>query len=126
MNFVWLIPVFLSALLAAAHFLRAGNLLGVAVCLAAPVALAFRKAWVARVVQVALVLMALEWIRTLLGIIAEREAAHDSWKAAAIILISVAAFTAGSALVFLIPALKRRYHLGAYARSAQDEATDGR
>ena len=102
MNFVRLIPVLVSAVLAAAHFLRAGNLVLVLVSLAVPGVLAFRRPWAARLVQAALVLMALEWVRTLLALIAERQAAERSWTAAAVILISVAAVTASSALVFLL------------------------
>jgi len=112
MNFVRLIPVFLSALVAAAHFLRSGNLLGVLVCFVLAAMLSLRQWWVARLVQVALAVMALEWLRTLLVIIAERQQQQRSWTAAAIILICVAAFTAASALVFLSKPLRRRYHLG--------------
>ena len=112
MNFVRLAPVFLSAVLAAAHFLRAGNLALVLISLAAPALLALRRNWAARLVQAALALMALEWVRTLLGIIAERQDEGRGWTAAAIILISVAAFTAGSATVFLLRPLRARYHLG--------------
>jgi hypothetical protein len=112
MNSVRLIPVIISAVLAAAHFLHAGNLLLVLVSLAVPGALALRRPWAARMVQAALVLMALEWVRTLLGIIAQRQDAGRTWTAAAIILISVATFTACSAMVFLQRPLKARYRLG--------------
>jgi hypothetical protein len=56
--------------------------------------------------------MSLEWARTLLALIAERQAAERPWTAAAIILISVAAVTACSALVFLLRPVRARYHLG--------------
>jgi hypothetical protein len=112
MNSVRLVPVIISAVLAAAHFLRAGNLLLVLISLAVPGVLAFSRPWAARLVQAALVLMALEWVRTLLALISERQAAESPWTAAAIILISVAVFTACSALVFLLRPLKARYRLG--------------
>jgi len=112
MNFVRLIPVFLSALAAAAHFRRSGNLLGVLVCLALAAMLSLRQWWAARLVQVALAVMALEWLRTLLVIIAERQQQQRSWTAAAVILICVAAFTAASSLVFLSKPLRQRYRLG--------------
>jgi hypothetical protein len=112
MNVVRLIPVFVSVVLAAAHFLRVGNWALVLLSLAVPAALALRRPWAARLVQAALALMALEWVRTLLGIIAERQRQERSWTVAAVILLSVAAFTAGAALVFLLRPLKARYRLG--------------
>ena len=112
MNFVRLIPVFLSALLAGAHFWRAGSPLMVLVSLALPLLLVIPRPWAARLVQAALVLMALEWLRALLGIIAERMPEERSWTVAAVILISVAAFTACSALVFVMRPLAARYRLG--------------
>ena len=80
--------------------------------LALPLLLVIRRPWAARLVQVALVLMAMEWVRALLGIIAKRVVEERSWTVAAVILISVAAFTACSALVFLMRPLAARYHLG--------------
>ncbi len=60
-----LLPVVLSLLVLGAHFLRAGNLVLIAAALVLLALLAVRRPWAARVVQVALVLGALEWMRTL-------------------------------------------------------------
>src|SRR5690242_7382095 len=73
MGALFLIPVLISCLLAAAHFLRADNLLMVFVCCAAPLLLIFRHPWATRLLQVMLCLAALEWMRTLLAIIQERQ-----------------------------------------------------
>jgi hypothetical protein len=112
MNIVRLLPVFLSALLLAAHFWRAGMYPLVAVCLAFPFALLLPRRWAACLVQVALVLGALEWVRTVLNLIMIRQAAGQPWMRMAIILLSVAAFTAASGLVFRLGPLKERYRPG--------------
>lgn len=97
MRYLRLLPVIISALLLAAHFLRAG-LLGLAfVSLAFPLLLLFRLRWVTRIVQLILVLGALEWLRTSLSLIDERRSSGQEWAAAAIILLFVAVFTAISA-----------------------------
>ena len=112
MDIVRLLPVFLSALLLAAHFFRAGMYPLVAASLAFPFALLFPRRRAARLVQVALVLGAIEWIRTLLMLVMARQAVGRSWMKMAIILGSVAVFTAASCLVFGLGALKKRYKLG--------------
>jgi hypothetical protein len=104
-----LLPVIISALLLAAHFLRADQLLLVVVSLAFPLLLLPRNKWATRVVQLILFLGALEWVGTLMGIIDERQVTGESWTAAAIILGSVALFTAASALpIYSIGADGRR------------------
>jgi hypothetical protein len=112
MNIVRLLPVFLSAILLAAHFLRAEMYPLVAVSLAFPFVLLFPRRWAARLVQVALALGAIEWIRTLLMLVMARQAAGRQWMRMAIILVTVAAFTAASSLVFCLGALRARYQLG--------------
>ena len=112
MNGVRLIPVFLSALLLAAHFSRADNLPMVVLALAAPLLLLVRQPWVPRAFQVALVLGALEWVRTLISIARMRHAIGEPWMRMAVILGVVALVTASSALVFQVKALKTRYSIG--------------
>lgn len=109
MNIVRLIPVILSALLMAAHFSRADNFFLILLSLIAPFILLVRKPWAARAMQIALLLGALEWVRTLVVIARARLAVGEPWLRMAVILGVVALVTAGSALVFQTKALKTRY-----------------
>lgn len=111
MNVVRLLPVFLSALLLAAHFLRAGLLSLVVLSLAFPTVLVFSRRWAARLVQGILVLAATEWIRTLLINVSQHQADGRPWTRLVIILGLVAVFTAASALVFYFRHLKEKYKL---------------
>jgi len=112
MNFLRLLPVFLSALLLCAHFLRL-ELIPVAVlALLFPTLLLFRRSWAIRIVQIFLVLGALEWIRILLIYVAERREIGQPWIRLAFILGFIAIFTGGSALLFyFIGSLRKRYGL---------------
>ena len=112
MNIVRLLPVLLSAILLAAHFLRVGIYPLIAVSLAFPLVLLFRRRWAPRLVQAALVLGALEWVRALLMYVMIRQDSGKPWMRLAIILGSVAVFTAASGLVFRLGPLKKRYKLG--------------
>jgi hypothetical protein len=102
-----LIPVVLSLLVLGAHFLRSGSLallVGVFLLLGL---LAVRQRWAARVVQAALVLGALEWLRTLARLSSMRAQAGAPATRMAVILGAVALVTGLSALVFFTPPLKR-------------------
>lgn len=109
MNFLRLIPVFLSFLLLAAHFLRAGQTVVVGVLLALLFLLLLKKYWVPWVIQVTLLLGAFEWLRTLISVAQVRIGAEMPWTRMAVILGSVALFTALSCLVFRNKALRNRY-----------------
>jgi hypothetical protein len=106
-----LVPVVLSLLVLGAHFLRGGNTPLVAVSLGLLVLLAVRRRWAARVLQVALLLGALEWIRTLLTLAGGRMQAGQPVLRLAIILGAVAAVTGLSALLFQTHRLRRVYRL---------------
>ena len=108
-NFVRLLPVILSLLVLGAHFYRAGNLTLVAASLLVLLLLVIRRPWVRWIAQAALVLGAAEWVRSTLAFVGMRQAMDLPWTRLAVILGSVAAFTLLSALVFFIPALRRRY-----------------
>jgi hypothetical protein len=111
MSFWLLLPVFFSSLLAAAHWLRA-DLLPLAICcLVMPFLLLFPKQWAARMVQLFLILMSIEWIRTLAAIAKVRAHIGDDWIRMATILAVVALITAASACVFFTKQLKTRYKL---------------
>ena len=112
MNFVRLLPVLLAFGLLAAHFSRADMLPAVIVSLITPFLLLFKKPWIARSIQVLLLLGAAEWIRSMLGYIEVRREMGEDWGRLAIILVTVAVLTACSALVFRGKALKKRYQLG--------------
>jgi len=110
-NALRLLPVLLSFGLLAAHFSRAGMLHFVILSLGFPFLLLIRKSWVARSIQVLLILGALEWIRAMFGYIEIRQNIGEDWGRLAIILGSVALLTACSGLVFRGKSLKLRYHL---------------
>ncbi|MBT7190201.1 MAG: hypothetical protein HN560_11180 [Anaerolineae bacterium] len=112
MTFLRLLPVILSILVIGAHYLRSGPMALVLLAVFLPFLLFVKKAWVPRLMQLVLILGALEWVRTLLELVAERQALGEPWTRLAIILGVVALFTGGSALVFRSAALKERYELG--------------
>ena len=105
------IPIALSLAVLGAHFMRYGNEIGVFFSLALIALLFLRRPWVARVVQVALVLGALEWIRTLQGLVQVRTALGEPTTRMVIILGSVALVTLASALLFQSTTLKKVYRL---------------
>ena len=102
-------PVMLSALLLAAHFSRHDTLALSVLSLVFPFILLFRRPWVPPLVQVVLILGALEWTRTLVTIARQRQAAGDDWLRMAMILGCVAAVTLASILVFRSPKVRERY-----------------
>ena len=111
MNLLRLLPVLLSFGLLAAHFSRADLFPLVVISLVIPLLLLVRKAWVARTIQILLLLGAMEWIRSMFGYIEVRKSIGEDWGRLAIILIIVALLTACSGLVFRGKSLKRRYKL---------------
>ncbi len=103
------IPVVLSLLVLTAHFLRAGNDVAVAASLLLIAALFVRKYWSARLVQIALLLGALEWLRTLYVLAQMRADQGEPYARMAIILGVVALITLVSALVFETRTMRRIY-----------------
>src|SRR4051794_34355736 len=92
------IPLAVSALLIAAHFLRGGNILVTIACLAAPFLLLLRRPILTIVVQLMLVIAAVEWLRTALLIAQERAANGAPATRMFVILGSVSLFTLLSAV----------------------------
>ena len=109
MNVLRLIPVFLSFLLLAAHFYRSGQVVLAGLCVATLFLLFFRRPWVPKLLQILLILGALEWLRSLYYFAAMRIAWDQPWTRLAIILGAIALFTAFSGLVFKSKALSTRY-----------------
>ena len=104
-----LIPTLLSFLVLAAHFFRGGHEYLVIAACAAPLLLLCRRTWATRLLQVLLVIGALEWVRTTLEIRAIRIDEGREWARMAKILLGVAGFTFASSLVYFLPPLRRHY-----------------
>jgi len=99
MKIVRTVPAVISFLLIAAHFYRAG-LTGLAfLALGAPTLLLIPRLWSAWIVQLLLVLSALEWARTLLKLVQLRMEMGMDWLRLALILAGVILFTLISAMI---------------------------
>ena len=107
------IPIVLSLVALGAHFLRYGNELGVIVSIVLIGLLFLRRAWVARLVQVALVLGTIEWLWTMVMLVQIRAVQSAPATRMVLILGAVALVAFGSALLFQTKRLKRAYRLGA-------------
>lgn len=117
----WLAPPVLSLLILAAHVFRAGSYVLVVLVLAVVALLAVRRRWAVRVVQVVLVLGAIEWCMTLAEFVFWRAAAGEPFARLVAILVPVAMFTAASAFVFRAERLRCFYGLSrARSRGASD------
>ncbi|MCP5091877.1 MAG: hypothetical protein GY949_13235 [Gammaproteobacteria bacterium] len=106
------ILIVLSSIALGAHFLRYGSDIGVGASVVLVGLLFIRQAWAARLVQVALVLGAVEWLRTLYALAQWRAAQGEPLTRMIVILGSVAAVTFCSALLFQSKTLKKIYRLG--------------
>lgn len=111
MLFLQLAPVVLSLVVLAAHFLRWGQTPLMIVSLALIALLAVPRRWAARTVQAALLLGAVFWVRTLVLMTRMRTEHGGPVVRMAVILGSVAAFTAASALVFRSRRARGRFRL---------------
>ena len=111
MNLVRLLPVILSLLVLAAHFLRAGLLPLTLILVVLALLLALRRPWVARLTQLVLLLGAFEWLRTAVYDILARQRLDMPWGRLAVILGTVVIITLASAFIFQAPALRQRYRL---------------
>jgi hypothetical protein len=105
------IPVVLSLVVLGAHFMRYGQFVGVFGALVLMVLLFVRRTWVARLMQVVLILGALEWSHTIYELALVRAAQGQPFTRMVIILGVVAAVTLLSALLFEHPEMKKTYGL---------------
>lgn len=105
------VPIVLSLVVLGAHFMRYGNLFGVAGAALLLGLLFVRRPWVARLMQVVLVVGAVEWLVTLYRLAQFRAAMDQPAGRMIVILGTVAAVTALSALLFQTAALRRTYRL---------------
>ncbi|MDO8643446.1 MAG: hypothetical protein Q7S00_00575 [bacterium] len=99
MTFLLFLPIILSSVVLAAHFLREGRIFLTLVCLAIPFFLLKRERWVVFLLQGFLLMGASVWIYTLVKIAQVRMVTGEDWKRMAFILGGVALVTAGSALL---------------------------
>ena len=98
-----------AALLLGAHFLRAGNLLMVALCLAAPLLFLWKNRWSLMLLQFLAYAAAGTWIAVAIQLMQLRQQSGQPWTAAAIILGSVALFTLLAGLLLNSRAIRQRY-----------------
>ena len=112
-----LAPVVLSLIVLAAHFMRGGHLVIVVLILVLLGLLAVRQRWVPRLVQVALLLGAAEWLRTMAELVTWRARAGQPASRLVLILGTVALLTGLSALVFGSARLRNWYQPGASRES---------
>lgn len=110
-NALMFVPVVLSFVLLGAHFMRYGQWVGVAGSVVLIALLVFTRPWVARLMQVALVLGGLEWVRTLYELVQMRVAHGQPFTRMAVILGVVAAIAFCSALLFQTARLRKVYRL---------------
>lgn len=107
------LPIVLSLVVLGAHFMRYGNQIGVAAAAVLIVMLFIRQWWVARLVQIALLLGALEWSYTTWELLQLRAAHGLPYVRMVVILGTVAAVTLCSALLFQTATLKKVYRVDA-------------
>lgn len=112
MNGLALTSVVLSFVLLAAHFSRHDVPIGMALCLLAPLLLFAKRPWVPRLLQLLLVLGALEWVRTAAVLAARRLDSGEPWLRMVLILAAVALVTAGSAAFLQSTRLRHRFEPG--------------
>ena len=108
-----LLPVVLSMLVLAAHFSRHGQPVLVFLSVALLGLLAVPRLWAARVLQAALLLGAVEWVRTVIFLARIRAEHGLPATRMVIILVAVAALTAASALVFRTRRARERFRVAA-------------
>ncbi len=98
-----------AALLLGAHFLRAGNLVMVALCLAAPLLFAWRSRWSLIVLQLLAYCATAVWIAAAIELVQMRQQLGQPWTVAVIILGTVALLTLLAGLLLNSRAIRARY-----------------
>jgi hypothetical protein len=106
------VPVVLSILVLAAHFMRDDNSVGVFAALLLIALLFIRRPWVSKLMQVALLLGTFEWLRTMYELAQIRALHGQPYGRMLVILGVVAALTFCSAILFRTSALKNIYRSG--------------
>lgn len=104
-----LVPAGLSLVLLAAHFLRRGALLPMAICLALLALLWVRRPWSAHALRLGLALGVLEWLRTAATLSAERRALGEPVARMVVILGAVIALALLGLALLEGATLRRRF-----------------
>jgi ABC-type methionine transport system permease subunit len=112
LNALRLLPVVLVLAILAAHFYRAQAWVPFGVAVGLLPLLLVRAPWAARVLQAALALGALEWIRTAAALVAMRQSMGQPYTRLALILGAVALATAACALLFQWRPVRERFRMG--------------
>ena len=98
-----------SFILLAAHFSRHDLALLAPLFLFIPLLLLVRRRWVPGLLQILLIVGALEWLRTALFLAAQRMDTGEPWLRMALILVVVVLFTFGSAMLLRTAGVRRLY-----------------
>jgi len=98
-----------AALLLGAHFLRAGDLALVALCVAAPLLFLYRARWSLLALQFLAYCATGTWIGVAIRLVEVRQQLGQRWTAAVVILGSVALFTLAAGLLLNARAITQRY-----------------
>ena len=95
--------------LIAAHFLRSGSLLPMALCLATPLLFLVRRRWSMLLLQCLPYLAAAIWLLTAWQLVAERRFFGQPWLCDAAILVAVSVVSALAGVLLRGPAVQQRY-----------------
>jgi hypothetical protein len=106
-----LTSVILSFVLLAAHFSRHEIPILMVLSLLAPLLLFVKRPWVPRLLQLLLVLGALEWLRTAAVLAARRIDAGEPWLRMVLILAAVALVTSGAAALLQPTRVRGRFEV---------------
>lgn len=101
--------VSVAALLLGAHFLREGNHVLVAACLAAPLLFLWKKRWSLVLLQLMAYGAAATWIVVALQLVEVRQQTGRPWTVAVLILGLVALFTLVAGLLLNSRSISQRY-----------------
>jgi len=97
------------AVLIAAHFLRVGNVMAVALCLAAPLLFLVRQRWSLLLLEWLAYVAAVVWLATAWQIVATRWSSGEPWMRAAAILVAVAAINVLAGFLLRSETMRARY-----------------
>jgi hypothetical protein len=103
------IPVFLSALLLAAHFLRWGNLPLVVLCLLFPFLLFVHRRWALRTVQALTLAGAVIWASATYRFVRQRMLLGEPWGRLVVILGLLILLSCVAALLLNSKTVRHRY-----------------
>ena len=108
-TFLLILPVVLSLVVAAAHFLRMNSMILALTLIFLPFILFIKHRFTSYIMKGTLLLVTLEWIRTLYVLYHQRLEADQPASRMALILGGVALFTLLSACAFSTKTMKNRY-----------------